>query len=258
MPPDLMSYQRALFAAITGLPTGVPSTDAHRLIVGDDRASAARRLHVYEHMYRARLVEALEAEFPRLARLLGAEELRALTLAYVAEHPSRHPSLRFLGQYLPAWLDRQPGDPVRPALARLEWARADVFDEVDQPTLTRDRLQANSASDFATLPLRLVAASRFIAVGEAALDAWDDPEGARRSAIGPGSPRRVVVWRQGIAVYHRALDADEATALLDVAAGTTLGVLCDALATSRPPEAAAALAFGWLSSWLDDGLLLAA
>jgi Putative DNA-binding domain len=248
--------------------------DPAALVVGDARADAHARVHVYTHMYRARLVEALESQFPRLARWLGADDFADLTAAHVADHPSRHPSLRFLGAQFPAWLARRPAAEARhPALAdlaRLEWARTDVFDAAAQAPLTIDAVRAWPAARFAELPLRLIGAQRRLTLAHPVAALWD--------AIGPSSAaptaepaladaatdaagardESLLVWRQGIAVFHRAIDGAERGALDAIAAGTTFGLVCEALARDRPAEEAATAAtqaFVWLSTWSSDELL---
>src|SRR3954451_4490755 len=87
----LASLQSALLSRITGLELGGAAFEAGSSIRGDARASAEERLAVYSFMYRSRFAEALESQFPRLARLVGADAFADLTGAYVADRPSRHP-----------------------------------------------------------------------------------------------------------------------------------------------------------------------
>ncbi len=68
---------------------------------------------------------------------------------------------------------------------------------------------------------------------------------------------RVLIWRQGIAVFHRPTDEAEAAALDRIAEGTTFGAICEALSHDRPEEEATAQAFSWLSTWTTDELLVA-
>lgn len=245
-PEDLPALQAALFARITGLPVG-DAARAASLVAGDARASAERRLQVYADMYRLRIAEALESQFPRVAAALGADELASLSVAFVADVPSRHPSLREIGRGFAAWLAG-----VRPelaGLARLEWARADVFDAVDQRTLTVEALRALPPDRFAALPMRLVDAHRLVDLDATALALWG-------AAEQPDATGGALVWRQDVTVYHRALAAAERGALDAVARGTTFGAICERLAIGHSDEQAAAQAFSWLSTWAMDGLLL--
>jgi hypothetical protein len=280
MPPEippsaaLLATYDGLMALITGLPSdGAPApTDAGALVVGDDRASAAARVHVYQHMYRSRMIEALDSQFPRLARWLGPDSFADLVAAYVADRPSRHPSLRFLGAGLPDWLAARPAHQARhPALAdlaRLEWARTDVFDAADQAPLAIGVLRAWPPDRFTELPLRLVGAHRRLDLGHPVAALWDaiGPAGTEptdddlklvAAASSAARAESLLVWRQGVAVFHRATDSAERAALDAMAAGTTFGLVCEALAGDRAAEDAAAQAFAWLSTWGADELMIA-
>jgi hypothetical protein len=256
--PELAPTQTALLSFIRGASGAAPSG----LVLGDARASADERLHVYAHMYRARLVEALEAVYPRLARCLGHEAFEEVVLEYVGDHPSRNPSLRFLGAALPEWLEQRRSDaPWLSDLARLEWARADVFDAPDQQVLTLDTIRALPPEGFAALSLRLVGAHRLVIVDYATAALWDaagtgDPIDPTRESEDPQG-ETILVWRQDTTVYHRALAPDEAAAVERIARGTPFGALCEALASRLLPDEATARAFGWLSTWANDGLLAA-
>jgi len=251
----LASIQAALLSRITGLELG-PAFDLASVVGGDARGSAGERLAVYAFMYRSRLVEALESQYPRLARLIGDDAFADLTAAYVADHPSRHPSLRELGRALPDWLSAQdPHDPALAPLAALEWARADVYDLADEPAMTLDAPRAFPPERFGELPLKLIAAHRFVDVAPGTEALWDGlgseaaAPPARSGVPTEGAPSAtLLVWRQGIAVYHRAVGPEERGALALLAAGTKFGVICDQLCAAHGDDAAAARAFAWLST----------
>ncbi len=251
MPREALGDQQAaLFARITGLPVG-DAAGAAALVTGDARASAEERLQVYATMYRLRVAEALESQFPRVARALGPEEFGRASFAFVSDVPSRHPSLRELGREFPAWLARaRPDERALAGLARLEWARADVFDLADERPLTVEALRAVPPERFGDLPLRLIDAHRIVDLDAAALALWDDARGAVDATGG------ALVWRQDVTVYHRALGASERAVLEEIARATTFGAICERLAQGRSDEQAAAQAFSWLSTWTVDGLLL--
>lgn len=284
----LPATQTALLAMITDAAPHPFTPSADALVVSDACASADERVHVYAHMYRTRLAEALESQYPRLARLLGADAFAKLAFAYVTDHPSRNPSLRFIGTELPDWLERKYGSIGLSDLARLEWARSDVFDVVDESTLTVDALRAWPLDDFMRLPVKLVAAHRIVTV-DFAISAFWDSIGAAAEASSPlsgdanagdcsgecehpegtslgieldpaehAAGESVLVWRQGTDIYHRVITDAERDVLELAAAGTTFGAICDALPSWRPTEEASAQAFTWLWSWTTADLLVAA
>ncbi len=251
--------QTAILSRITRHGARAIEPDASSLVMGDDRASAEQRISVYAHMYRARIAEALAAQFPRLAKELGADDFAALSAAYVAEQPSVHWSLRYVGERFPDWLELD--DPILAALARLEWARADVFDLVDEPLLGLEDLRTWPADRFAELPLKLVAAHRLVNVPSGTGQLWESI-GSGKPDDSPSNPastasESLLVWRQGIAVYHRSVDEFERAALELAAKGTRFGVVCESLAGSLDEETTVARAFAWLSTWVLDELVVA-
>ena len=148
----LAATQEALLSMITGRPGGT-RFGAGDLVVGDERASAEHRVGVYAYMYRLRMAEALESQFPRLAKLLGPDDFANLSAAYVHDEPSRHPSLRYLGQRLPGWMAAGgAASPIHVGLAQLEWARTDVFDLADESTLTLGALRSWPLERFGEFP----------------------------------------------------------------------------------------------------------
>jgi hypothetical protein len=258
--PSLASTQSAVMALITGREAGTGVPDVGTLIVGDARASVEERMHVYAHMYRARIVEALESQFPRLAKLLGPNAFTELAIGYISDEPSRSPSLRDVGARLPAWLRGQrPASSDLAGLASLEWARVDVFDLADEPTLSLAALRSWPTETFGELPLRLIAAHRLVKVPVGTLRLWDtlgaEVVYGRDGAPDDAGSQTLVVWRDGTLVYHRPVTEAERAALELAASGTRFGVVCESLLATLDEEAAVGQAFGWMSTWLADGLL---
>lgn len=218
------------------------------------------RLSVYRHAYRARLVEALRSNYPVLHRSLGDDEFAALAMAYLDEHPSRRPSIRWFGDALVGHVRTHAGSLSHPALADLaamEWALGCSFDANDVAALTFDEL--------ATLPPAAWPGARFEQHPSVAwldlhwavepiwqaltLDtdaATDEPE-----ALDHG----LLVWRQGLETRWRSVPPDEAVVLLACLAGDTFAALC-ALAAETRGEHAAPWVAAALRRWVDDGLLV--
>jgi hypothetical protein len=158
-------------------------------------------------MYLWRLVDALREDYPKIAALLGDERFYALAEAYVREHPSRHHDLGRMGVHLAAFLRAHP-DPARPDLAdlaALEWARSEVFFEVEAAPVRQDALAALSPEQSLDVRFRLAPALRRIAVEHDAVRlarprAWD--------AVPPPAPgvQAIAVWRRRFDVFHTALE----------------------------------------------------
>jgi len=232
------------------------------------RLGAAERVDIYAGMYHARLRAALAEDFPRVAAILGDDGFASLCRAYLAAYPSRHPSLRHLGHRLPTFLARcaEPGAglfdpgalPYLADLARLEWARLEVFDAPDAAALGREQLVELDPDAWAALVLRLVPA---VAVVETSWPLHEIWQAAGETATGSPSfePRSTVlrVWRDGFTVFHAAMDETERLALRAVIAREPFGVLCESLSSLVPPESAPGEAAGLVLRWIEDGLLAA-
>jgi hypothetical protein len=286
-PAGLDTGLAALMSLVTGLDFGAAPGAPDDWVVSDARASADERVGVYRFMYGARLVDALESQFPCVAAALGATTFAAAIRSYLARHPSRNPSIRELGRRLAEHLRSEHSSVEADArsalgdLAELEWARADVFDALDEELLTVDSLRAQPPEAFTDLRLTRIQASRLVTVDHPVASWWDvlsarsagrsqdgqdgqDPdEGLLASRPGPAR-QTILIWRDGVSVFHRPVDPREERALRALADGTTLAALCEPMATESGDveidmdmdmDAAVQLVFGWLWTWAKDGLL---
>jgi hypothetical protein len=243
--------------------------DLSFLVRSDDRLGAVERLDIYADMYFYRLSDCLAEDFPKLKALLGAVRFHNLVTDYLLAHPPAHFSLRELGRALPDWLDSHPLSRELEAiadLARLEWARVDVFDESDAAPLSRSELLERAAADPAAFRFGLAPATRLLRVAAAVLPVWKgleeggSPEpGACRTR---GGLQAVMVWRKDLAILHRSLAADEAHCLealgegpLDVA---RLGeLLLEAQPPGGKPDGLPERLAGLLERWSRDAILTA-
>lgn len=230
---ELRALQEAFWSAITA-PEGVPEAVA----LGVERA----RLEVYANMYFYRLRDNLALDFPVLAELLGPAGFHNLITDYLLAHPSRDPNVRYVGRALPGFLAGWHAE-----LAALEWARVDVFGRADEPLLCD--LSAHARLGFAQLSLRLVEAHALVHVQHAVEPIWRTRRGSPARAA-----HAILVWRQGTAVHHRPLDADEATLWPELQRGLSFIALCGQLAL--PLEQAAQRALQLVMSWTASELLV--
>jgi hypothetical protein len=267
LPPSLAELQRCFFELTTGAESvakelaarGIPEAELASIVAGDARASAVERLDVYANMYFFRILDVLRADYPKLVAVLGDGAFHDLATDYLQAHPSRHPSLRFVGAALPGFVARRVAErPWLGELAALEWARVDVFDRADAPVLDRAALAALAPDDFGALALARVPASALVPARFAIEDVWRAVEaGAEPSDAAPAEEgHAVLVWRKDVTVHHRAVTAAERRAFEQLGTGTTFGALCAALAeTAGSEDAAAQLAARCLGQWMADELL---
>lgn len=253
--------QRQLAAAIRD------AADAAGLLAGD----FATGLQVYRHAYRARLAEALADNYTVLARALGDAAFDALAQAYIAAHPSQHPSIRWFGHRLAEFMAAAGDDLVPHAglvdFARMDWALRSAFDAADAPLLQPATLAALAPDDWAGLVLQLHPSAQRVALAHAiepawlVLREWNPESGVDPPALDePGPhPHTLLAWRQDGETRWRSLDALEAALLQAVADGAPFALLCERAATTLDDaDAAAPAVVAALQRWLTDGLLRAA
>jgi hypothetical protein len=230
------------------------------MVVGDARLSAIDRLDIYATMYFVRIHDVLRDELPRTAAVLGGESFHALVTDYLAACPPGHPSLRDAGARLPDFLATHALAGARPwlaELARLERARAEVFDGADATPVALADLRAVAPERFGALRFRLIPSRRLLANRFAIAAIWRAADG-EPIAPPPAAPEMLVVWRRDDAVFHRAADADEARWLPRLADrdGLPFADLCAGLGETQSDEAAAARAFELCARWIGEGLLV--
>lgn len=253
---SLAEQQRAFAALLTG-PDPASPTPLLRPLRG-----RAPRLPVYHHAYRARLTQALRSNLPVLHRALGDEAFATLALAYLADHPSRRPSIRWFGDRLVDWLALHPDALPHPALADLaamEWALGLSFDAADATPLGFAELAALPPERWLTLrfaPHPSVAVLRLRWAVEPIWRALTDDEDAATDE--PAAlDHMLLVWRQGLDTRWRSLDGTEAVLLPACLAGDSFTALCECAAATEGDGAP-----GWVAAalrrWVDDGLLLTA
>ncbi len=237
MPSSLVSLQQRFHAAVTGAAIDDGDLD----VVRDDGVSPRRRLEVYAHAYRVRILDAIAAELPKIAAALGHERFGQLCRAYLAAHPTSRPSLRDAAQHLAAFVDGG-GFPDAPSwladLARLERSRTCAFDGAEARPLSRADLAEIPPEDIAFLQLPLVPTGELLVLHSIADEVWtalenEQPLPAEPAA--PVAPRGVLVWRRDIAVYHRTLAADETEVLQALQRGATFAEACELLVDHPEP-----------------------
>ncbi len=256
---SVVAQQRQLAAAIRD------GIDAAGLLAGD----FAIGLAVYRHAYRARLAEALADNHTVLARALGDEAFDALAQAYIAAHPSRHPSIRWFGHRLADFMAEAGGDLVPhdslPDFARIDWALRGAFDAADAPRLGAAALAPLSPDDWAGLVLHLHPSVHRVTLAYAiepawrALRAWEPESGDDRPEVDEPTPHTHVLlaWRHPHGdTQWRSLDPLEAALLQAVADGDPFALLCERVATDLGDAGAAApVVVGLLQRWMAEGLL---
>jgi hypothetical protein len=232
-------------------------------VVGTARVPVATRLSVYGEAYRARLSEALQANFPALAKLLDTQDFAVLASHYVTAHDSSFFSIRHYGHELPQFLGQHPhylDAPVLAELARWEWAMAGAFDAADATPLVHTDLARLSAQQWAQLRFTWHPSVARLGLSWNVPQLWQalNEDAERPAASLSREPLQWLLWRQGLTTYFRSLQNAEARALDAARDGWPFGELCDLVCDEVGEAQAPATAATLLRGWIDAGLIIGA
>lgn len=226
-----------------------------RTVRGDGTLDAPQRVDVYANMYFFRLLDVLRDDYPAVAAVLGDTDFHNLITDFLLHHPPTHFSIRHAGDRLPEFIGTHAVSTARPYLDSLaQWERAlhDAFDAADGPTWTPADLAVIPASDWAALRFRLHPSVHLLRSGWAVQDLRRGVDRGDVPQVPLPTPTWLCVWRHGLEVVHRSIDALEFDALALAAAGAAFSDICAAADRTGDGETAPRLAAA-LARWLDDG-----
>lgn len=238
------------------------SSDGFQSAVRDTRkADRVTLLGVYRDGYALRLIEALTNDYPGLMAMAGPADFDHMARAYIAAHPSHHPSIRWYGRELAEFLATTPPYDQTPAaaeMARFEWALGEAFDSTDVAPVTADALIALPPEAWETLSFTTLPSLRRLTLAFQAPQAWQ-----RREEVEPGDleveraaePLVWAIWRPELISNFRSLDHDEAAMLDALVEGRTFPELCEAVAPFTSDEQAPARAAGLLRAMVEGGMI---
>ena len=205
------------------------------------RANASNGLAVHRNTVRASLAEVLGTAYPVVQRIAGAAVFAQIAEQFVMEAPPRVPQLCAYGDGFAAFIARTEIGRRLPYLAdvaRLEWARAEVYFAADADSLDPAQLATTAPDDLDAVVLKLHPATRLVASRFPIYRVWndalhDDPE----------TGETVLVSRTAHRLHMRLLSGADAAFIDAVTRGEPLGKAADcALAFAADFDLQAALA----------------
>jgi len=233
-------------------PTGI-----ERSVVGSPAAGVDERLRVYAHAYPARLKEVLRNDFPGLLALAGDDAFDELAGDYIKGHPSTYANVRWYGDSLGAFLAADPrwsSSPAFAAMAEFEWRLGLAFDAPDESPVDVATIAATAPGDWPMLRFTLGAhVRRFSTAWNVAAIRRSTDRGDVMPAAEPFDvPPPWIIWRKGVAVLHRQLEADESAALRVIETGGTFAGICESLCEWHAVDAVAMRSGSLLKTWVED------
>ena len=233
-------------------------SDAIRGAIRPGGIGVDKRLAIYHHAYRMRLVDTLRDSFGHTLLYVGDEHFNAAALTYIEGHPSQHASLRWYGGGFAASLAARFDEaPEIAELAQLDWALRHAFDGPDAQVFTLADLAAVAPEAWAQVGFTLHPTYARLQLQHNTLAIWQalDQDGTPPEAAPLAEPGELLIWRRGHQPHFRSLQPLEAAALDGLHQGLGFAELCARLSAQFESQALAAEVGGLLRRWVEEELL---
>jgi hypothetical protein len=288
---NLESIQRAMAAAVMQPLTADDDMQSHAadgramadvaasFIAPNSRLNAFERLEIYNRQYWYRVLSGLAEDFVALRAVLGSRKFAELSVAYLAEHPSRSFTMRNIGSQLPAWLAAHPEFALRRHslavdIAKIEWGFVVAFDSAERTPLTLAQIAALDGSSRLALQPHIELMELNYPAEELVLELHQrEKRQASEAGVDSGEEemppaklprlRRKLTWlaahRVELSVYYLRMEREAYLILNAFRQGQTIAEAIEAgFAGSRIPAGRhAARLQNWFKQWAELGWICA-
>lgn len=214
--------------------SGIESAVAH------GRFGAKRHLQIYRNNVYASLIDALEAVYPVVARLVGADCFRHCGYAYVRHAPPASGNLHDFGARFAEFLASFA--PVRsleylPDVARLEWSRHRAFHAADAAPFALEALARIPPPDYGALRFSLHPSVHLLTSDYPLLQIWqlNQPAASADDTVDLGAGGvNLLISRHDLAVEIEAIDAGECALLRAFARAEALADAAAVASAAQP------------------------
>ncbi len=235
-----------------------PNEFVTRVAIGG-RLTSDRRLAIYHHAFRARLLEVMQDVFERTWAYLGDEVFAGDVNGFIADHPPAERTLNRFGAQFPAWLARHyPRDRDIAEVATLDWMLRCAFDGADCPPLQIDALAALDADAWSRAGFEFHPTLAVAPVTHNAAGIWEALEhgNAPPAAAALATPALLLVWRKQFQPHFITIDAVEAEAIAMLRDGLSFATTCASLDVRHPGCEIAQFIGTALRRWMDEEMLV--
>lgn len=243
-------------AAQKCFPTGIEALD--ELVLPSKSLTATERLSVYANMYYWRLIDILADEFPTVHHVLGPEQFTVVVKDYLERHPSKSYSLNHLGSSFPGYLEEEALDaPHREfiaAVARVERAMEDVFDEQYAEPVTLDALSSLLVDESGDIYLQIIPALRLLELDYPVNDYITAVREDRHMDIPLPAKTYVAVYRSNYKPWRVDLEPQRYALLSYLQQGKSLGEALESCMSVSDADDFASSLENWFRDWAADGL----
>ena len=176
-----------------------------------------KRLDIYRNNVFSNYRSALEAVYPAILSLVGADYFRQAVQRYIERYPSGSGDIHHYGGDFCIFLASLPGVAelaYLPDVARLEWSVHEAFHAADHERLDLSRLQSVAAEDYPRLRFVLNPAARLLRSDYPIRRIWQvnlpDYQGDQRVDLAEGGENLLVMRRNFVMEVEAIATADAA------------------------------------------------
>jgi hypothetical protein len=227
-------------------------------VVGNQVCSKEERIQVYQNAYLLRLQEALEIDYPMLAKLMGENKFDHYSQDYVLNNPSNYRSIRWFGRDFSDYLKtvQNPERLFWSELAKFEEALNTAFDAKDTESITESTLQNIPPDKWAGMTFEFHASVMMIDFTWNAPTAWKAAQQNRKAKPKKYKKSQTyLIWRHDLEPCFHKLNVGEAWALATAQQKIPFAELCEGLSTWASQDKLILYAAGLLKSWIHRGLI---
>ncbi|OQX15881.1 MAG: DUF2063 domain-containing protein [Thiothrix lacustris] len=231
---------------------------AAALVKSHGTLDAAQRVGIYRNSVHGILWQYLESLYPVCQQLLGAAFFEAASDHYIDQQPPTRP---FLAEYGAGFADFLAAHPALQQMlwiaevARLEWARHQAWNAVNQPTADFSQLATLDAVQQARLRLELPASAHVLTSAYAIHAVWlahqpeDAPEKVALEQLELHQIQHMLVWRAGRRLEQVLLEETAWKFLSAIRQANTLPELAEHFQAQLPALLLTAVQRGWVVSF---------
>ena len=211
-------------------------------------AEAPPAFAVYRNTWLKGLLDALDANYPTVAMIVGADLFRAVASQFAREHPPRNPVLASYGASFPDFLAHHPVSrdiSYLRDIARLERLWTECFFAPDAPGLESSDYAVLKPAEMLGLSLRLHTATRFERFETPAVTIWHAhrQQGDFQEIEPEWTAECALITRSGMRIAVTLIDDATRRLLSEIQGGRTIGDAIAKVAEVHPDgDLAAALA----------------
>lgn len=270
--PDLERMERWMHAVFThpgGAEAGLQGAEAQEifpmsidaldgLVLPSKNLTAVERLSIYADMYYWRLIDVLAEEFPTVRHVLGPEQFTVVVKDYLERHPSTTYTLNHLGSRFAGYIEEEarelPHREFIAAVARVERAMEDVFDESYAEPITIDDLSSLSMEGLGDVHLQIIPALRLLELDYPVNDYITAVREERHMDIPLLANTCIAVYRSNYKPWRVDLEPQRYALLSYLQQGKSLGEALESCMSAFDSDGLASSLENWFKDWAADGL----